>query len=112
MPEVSISSSAPRNQREIAFLQAMIKDAQKQTCNTSISYLHPRPQTRPPLIIVKYGKTTRFFFSFLFLTMENLVVLWKMYTYETYLLFVEYLNIGQDGVNIAGPHPFLSHYWG
>jgi len=111
LPEVSISSSVPRNQCEIAFLQAMIKDAQKKTCNTSISYLHPCTHTGPPLIIVKHGKTTSFFFFF-FVTMENLVVLWKMYTYETYLLFIEYLNIGQDGVNIAGPHPFLSHYWG
>ena len=33
--------------------------------------------------------------------MENLVVLWKMYIYETYLLFIEYLNIGQDEVNIV-----------
>lgn len=33
--------------------------------------------------------------------MENLIVLCKMYIYETYLLFIEYLNIGQDEVNIV-----------
>lgn len=28
-------------------------------------------------------------------------MLCKMYIYETYLLFIEYLNIGQDEVNIV-----------